>query len=223
MYLRTLLFAFLIALPSLGIAQELRLVDSNQTTIDTNVYRAYYGTLSGEPHVFSFSASSDVFPVKAFILVPDIEGVRTDISAAMFSKVHPEDPFITIDGSAIEWQRFYDTAGRDTYLAGPVLEATIPKGDYEIRIWSSNNDSQYVLIVQGSDALSLEQITSRFNTLPTIKSEFFGKSASEAYLTPLLLWPIFSILVLLGVVLLLIIILRRMSASSKAPPFAGRT
>lgn len=192
-------------------AQELRLVQGSATTSidDPSVYRAYYGKLGGEPQVYAFKADSDVEPVKVVILVPDIPNAKTDISVALIDDRHPENPFAIADGSAIEWTRFFDTAGRDSYLAGPTLEATVPRGTYQIRVWSSNNDSPYVLVVSGKESFSLGETLHRYGTLPAIKSGFFGKPGYQAYLTPLLLWPILSVLIVVGLILFIVIIFFR--------------
>src|SRR3989344_2712173 len=61
-----------------------RLVGPGTTSMDDRgVYRAYYGKLSGEPHVYTFRADSDVDPVKLVVLVPDVANAKTDISIAM--------------------------------------------------------------------------------------------------------------------------------------------
>lgn len=208
-----IMLLMLVSPVSFAAAQQLRLVDGNATTMieDPGTYRAYYGKLSGEPHIYTFKADADIVPVKVVILVPDIVGAKTDISVALIDERHPENPFAVADGSSIEWTRFFDTAGRDSYLAGPMLEATVPRGTYQIRVWSSNNDSPYVLVVSGKEKFSIGETLHRYATLPSIKSQFFGKSAVQAYLTPLLLWPILGVLIVAGLIVFLLIILRRRS------------
>jgi len=199
-------------------AQELRLVGTGTTTIDDpGVYRAYYGKLSGEPHVYTFRADSDVEPVKLVVLVPDVANAKTDISIAMIDGLHPENPFAVADGSAIEWTRFFDTAGRDSYLAGPSLEATVPRGTYQIRVWSSNNDSPYVLVVSGKESFSIGETLHRYGTLPAIKSQFFGKPGYQAYLAPLLLWPILGVLIIVGLILFIFMVFFRRRVDENIP------
>src|SRR3989344_6442772 len=80
-------------------AQQLRVVEGNATTTidDPGVYRAYYGKLSGEPHVYTFRAEGDIVPVKFVILVPDIPGAKTDIVAVLVDELQPEEPFTVAD------------------------------------------------------------------------------------------------------------------------------
>lgn len=205
------IIALILALPlSLG-AQELTIVDSAETRVqDAQQYRAYYGELTGAPHVFTFNVPSDSYTVKAIVLTPDTADVGTDVVAEMISDKNPGESFARVDGGMIEWQRFFDTSGRDSYLAGPMLEATLTTGSYRIQVSSPDNMGPYVLVFEGEDGFSLGQIFSRFGALPTIKSEFFGKSALEAYTTPLLLWPVVTTLIMLAVVIILLIVYRRM-------------
>jgi hypothetical protein len=198
-------------LPFLALAQQLRIVDATTIPIEPTAYRAYYGKLSGEPHVYTFTTTEETH-FTAILAVPDVPDAKTDISATLID-AKPDGFFLTGDGALVEWQRFFDTAGRDSYLAGPALDATIPPGEYRIQVSSAADDAPYVLIVSGEDTFSPLEILRRYGTVPTIKSEFFGKSAIEAYLTPLLLWPIFAILIVAALVVFVLIVLRRRRAT----------
>jgi len=206
-----LALVFAVLFPVMVLAQQLRFVNDQTTAIDPTAYRAYYGKLTGEPHIFTFTTTEET-PVMFVLAVPDLPDVKTDVSATLTHATDPQGIFVTADGGLVEWQRFFDTAGRDSYLAGPALEATVPPGEYRLQISNAADDASYVLIVSGEDSFSLIETFRRYGTVPTIKSQFFGKSAAEAYLTPLLLWPIFAILILAGFVVFILIILRRRAA-----------
>ncbi len=209
--MKHIFLALLLVLPLSLSAQELIIVENAETRVSNpQVYRAYYGELTGSPHVFTFNVPSDGYTVKAVVLAPDTEDVSTDIVAEMISDKNPGESFARVDGGMIEWQRFFDTSGRDSYLAGPVLENTVTTGSYRIQVSSPDNQGAYVLVFEGEDGFLLGQVISRFGALPTIKSEFFGKSALEAYTTPLLLWPVVTTLLLLASVIILLIVYRRM-------------
>lgn len=213
--MKHIFLTLLLALPlSLG-AQELIIVENQETRVDDpQTYRAYYGELTGSPHTFTFNVPGDGYTVKAVVLAPDTPEVKTDIVAEMISDKNPDESFARVDGSMIEWQRFFDTSGRDSYLAGPVLETTLEIGSYRIQVSSPDNQGSYVLVFEGRDGFSLGQVLSRFGALPTIKAEFFGKSALEAYTTPLLLWPVVTTLLILAAVIILLIVYRRMRPSA---------
>lgn len=206
-----LVFTALVPLSS-AVAQQLRVTDGAETAIDASVYRAYYGKLSGESHQYTFSTDEEM-PIKVVLIVPDVPDAKTNISATLVDATDSGRFFSAADGTQVEWQRFFDTAGRDSYLAGPMLDATLPPGDYRIQVSNPGDDAQYALIVQSADAapFSIFEIFRRYGTVPAIKSDFFGKPAYQAYLTPLLLWPIFGTLIFLGLIIFAILIYRRRS------------
>lgn len=195
--------------PLAAFAQQLRLVEGNTTTIDPTEYRAYYGQLAGEPHIYTFSTKEADTPVKLLLLVPDVPKANTNVSATLINAEDPSFLFFAADGGFVEWQRFFDTSGRDSYLAGPSIDTTVPAGSYRIQVSSPADDAKYVLIVSGEPGFSLTEVFRRYATVPTIKSEFFGKPAIHAYVTPLLLWPIFGLLIIAGLIVLMIMIYRR--------------
>lgn len=205
------IFAMLLflILPLAASAQQLRIVDESTTEINPTAYRAYFGKLSGEPHTFTFSVDEET-PVKFVLLVPDVPDANTQVSATLVGADESQGVFVPGDGTLTEWQRFFDTAGRDSYLAGPTLESTVPTGEYRVQVSSADDDAQYVLVVSGDSKFSLIETFRRYGTVPAIKSDFFGKSAAEAYLTPLLLWPIFGLLILVALALFAIMVLRRL-------------
>lgn len=204
----------LVGFPFYSSAQQLRITESTRTEIEnTGTYRAYYGKLSGEPHTYSFTVREET-PVTFVVLVPDVAGSKADLAISLTSKISPESPLSTVDGALFEWTQFFDTAGRDSYLAGPSLQATVPAGEYEVSIMNPGNTAPYVLIVGNESAFSIAETLRRYGTLPAIKSQFFQKSPIEAYVTPLLLWPIFALLIAAGVVIFSIIVYRRRMSTS---------
>lgn len=202
---------FLVAalLPAALFAQELRIIESPSTLIsDPEAYRAYYGKLMGEPHVYTVRAE-EPFRLSVIILTPNIEGARTDFSATIIDTTLLDEPVIVLDGAVSEWQWFFDTAGRDEYLAGPVLRGGLPAGDYEIRVSNPDNQGAYVLVLGEDGWSSVSGLLSRYTALPVVKSEFFGKPAYQAYLTPLLLWPVIALLVIAAAAVFAIYIYKR--------------
>ncbi|MFZ2555815.1 MAG: hypothetical protein WAZ27_00590 [Minisyncoccia bacterium] len=209
LFFAILLGSLVCTAPAVSSAQQLRLTEGTQTTIeDVHTYRAYYGKLVGEEHTYAFSTAEEN-TVNFLVLVPDIAGAKTDIGISLFQKSDAARPLSNADGALMEWTQFFDTAGRDSYLAGPSLQATLPQGDYEVRITNPENSGSYVLIVGSKASFSIAETLRRYATLPNIKSDFFQKSAIEAYVTPLLLWPIFGSLIVVGFALFSLIVYRR--------------
>lgn len=203
-----LMIGLILTIPVLSFAQQLRIVEDASVPIDPTVYRAYYGKLAGEPHLFTFTVTNDT-PVKILLLVPDVPDAKTDISATLVDTQNLEGVFVAADGGLVEWQRFFDTAGRDSYLAGPSIDTTVPPGEYRIQVSSAADDAPYVLVVSGESSFSPFEIIRRYATVPNIKSEFFGKNAAEAYLTPLLLWPMFAVLIVAALIVFIAIVSMR--------------
>ncbi|HWO07385.1 MAG TPA: hypothetical protein VNM40_02265 [Candidatus Paceibacterota bacterium] len=199
----------------LSAAQELRIVEGPSVTVDDpEAYRAYYGKLAGEEHVYHIE-SADPFRLSVVILTPNVEGARTDFSAAVYDKIDTDEPVIVLDGTVSEWQWFFDTAGRDEYLAGPVLRGGLPQGAYEVRVSNPDNQGAYVLVLGEDSWFSNSGLISRYSALPTIKTEFFGKPASQAYVTPLLMWPVIALLIVITIIVFALYIVRRRRAPAE--------
>lgn len=182
-------------------AQVLHIVTEETTTIsDPGVYRAFYGALNDRPQVFSFTTNDSAFPLFLTILVPDTDEAASDIRVEVVDSNQPETTVASADGALIEWTRFFDTAGRNWYLAGPSLQRTVPAGTYSIRV-SSARATPYVLVFQGEETFSLAKIFGRFSSVPKIKSQFFHSSPIAALGTPLLLVPLLIALTVVAFVL----------------------
>lgn len=216
MTLRTSLVLGFVALfaPLALSAQELRIVESTPFVIDDpEAYRAYYNVLDGAPAVYSIE-SSDAFRLSLVVLAPDVDGARTDFRAEIVNTAGTGTPPTVVDGATAEWIPFFDTSGRDDYLAGPIFQVGMDAGTYEIRITNVDNAGAYVLLLGEERGFSIGEIMNRYSALPTIKSEFFGKPSYQAFLAPLLLWPIIAVLIVLALVVFLVYLLQQRRSRS---------
>lgn len=210
--------ACLLLLPFALFAQELRFAGDSPTIIDDGeAYTAYYGELSGKPHVFEIHAMNPL-RLSVIILTPKVEGARTDFSATVFNQNALGQPIIELDGTASEWRWFFDTEGRDEYLAGPVLRGGLPPGVFEVRVSNPDNEGKYVLVLGEDSWKSGVGLISRYQTLPRIKTEFFGKPAYQAFLTPLLMWPVIALLAIIAIAVFALYILKRRRVSAALAP-----
>jgi hypothetical protein len=106
----------------------------------------YRRTLVGEPQAFQFDIVGAPSRVRFQLFVPNEEQSKGDVSAALVNRDNPGTPVVTLDPSGAPWaERFYDSKAGLQFLAGPKTEQQLEAGQYEIRIWSSNNDSAYAL------------------------------------------------------------------------------
>lgn len=168
----TMLAVFLWA-PSTGFAHQPRLVESRQTAVpDPEVSKAYYGKLSGEPDVYVIQAS-EAFDLYVNVLVPDIAGQKKDVSAAVRTD---GNEIALLDSTNFEWKQFYEPFGADTYWMGPEYKARAEAGTYEIRVWSSDNDSKYSLAIGETEAFDGIEGLNALTVIPELKKNFFNES-----------------------------------------------
>ncbi len=168
----TLLALFVFA-PSLAFAHQPRITEERLTIVtDPEVSKAYYGKLSGEPDVYVINAS-EAFDLYVNVLVPDIAGQKKDVSAVVLKD---EKEIALIDSTNFEWEKFYEPFGADTYWMGPKYKARAEAGTYEIRVWSSNNDSKYSLAIGEIEKFDGKEGLGALTIIPELKKDFFDKS-----------------------------------------------
>jgi hypothetical protein len=182
------LFVFISA-PSLVSAHQPRIVESRLTTVpDPEVSKAYYGKLTGEPDVYVINAS-EAFDLYVNVLVPDIAGQKKDVSAVILRKDLPageagEKEIALLDSTNFKWEKFYEPFGADTYWMGPEYKARAEAGTYEIRVWSSNNDSKYSLAIGEIEAFDGKEGFNALTIIPELKKDFFDKSPIGFIVSP---------------------------------------
>lgn len=177
-------FICFVFVPVFALAHQPRL-NKQRTTIvtDPEISKAYYGQLAGEPH-FYFIKSDKPFKLYVNILVPDIEGQKTDVSFAIIKNKETESPLIVADGVVSEWKSFWEPFGRNAYLMGSEYEESVEAGDYDIVVWSSNNDSKYSLAVGKIESFNLIESARALSAIPKIKQRFFDESPMNFILSP---------------------------------------
>ncbi|OJI08721.1 hypothetical protein BK006_03120 [bacterium CG10_49_38] len=168
----TLLTLFVFA-PSFALAHQPRITEERLTMVtDPEISKAYYGKLTGEPDVYVIKAS-EVFDLYVNVLVPDIVGQKKDVSAVVLKD---NKEIALLDSTNFEWKKFYEPFGADTYWMGPEYKARAEAGTYEIRVWSSNNDSKYSLAIGEREAFDGKEGLNALTIIPKLKKDFFDKS-----------------------------------------------
>lgn len=163
-------------LPAVVSAHQPRITtDSLIYVLDPEISKAYYGELTGEPHVYVIE-SDKPFDLYINVLVPDIEGQETDVSATVIKDGNVAKPFAILDGLDVEWEQFYEPFGADTYFMGPEFRTEADPGTYEIYVSSSNNDSKYSLAIGEIEAFDRAEIFNALTTIPELKKNFFEVS-----------------------------------------------
>lgn len=190
----------LFLVPALVSAHQPRITESRLTQVsDPEISKAYYGKLSGEPDVYIIEASGP-FDLYVNVLVPDIAGQKKDVSAAVIKDGNIEAPLAVLEGINFEWNQFYEPFGADGYWMGPEYKARAEAGTYEIRVWSSNNDSKYSLAIGEIEAFDAKETLNALTIIPELKKNFFDESPIGFIVSPFGWGLIVAMYLLAGIV-----------------------
>ena len=163
--------------PVVAYAHQPRIVEKSPVVItDPEVSKAYYATLSGEPQTYTITSSSP-FTLYLQITVPDKSWAKKDVSAAIILNGDTKTPLAVLDAAAALWKPFYEPFGNDKYLKGPEFKSRVGPGTYEIRVWSTNNDSKYSLAVGEIEKFDFKETWNAISLIPHIKQDFFNESS----------------------------------------------
>ncbi len=197
LFLPVCALAFL--LPVVASAHQPRITTDAVTIVtDPETSKAYYAQLSGEPQVYRISATKP-FALYVNVLVPDIAGQKKDVSAVIIKDGDAEHPLAVLDGTTFAWTRFWEEFGRNWYWEGPEYKATAEAGEYEVRVWSSNNDSKYSLAIGEAELFDAKESVNALHLIPQIKKDFFNESPISFLLSPFGFGYVFVMFVLAGV------------------------
>jgi hypothetical protein len=197
---QSVVLALFVFLPLSVFAHQPQITESRRTEVtQPEVSKAYYGKLTGEPDVYVIEAQ-EAFDLYVGVLVPDILGQKKDISAVIIANGNTDTPLAVLNGESFEWKKFYEPFGADTYWKGPEYKARAETGTYEIRVWSSNNDSKYSLAVGEKEVFGVRESLEAFTVIPELKKTFFNTSPAGFIASPLAWGLIVLMYLLAGVV-----------------------
>jgi len=213
-HLKTSVFILVVVvcMPLFVSAHQPRIVESGQILVsDPEISKAYYGHLTGEPHVYTIEATAPL-NLYAGVLVPDIEGQKKDVSAVILKD---GKEVATLDGMTFIWTQFFEEFGHDMYWQGPEYKARAESGTYVIRVSSSDNDSKYSLAVGEIEAFDFKESMNALTLIPELKKNFFNESPINFILSPMG-WGLILIMYLLAGLIGFIsrMILKRMAKNS---------
>lgn len=198
---RILVAAFVSALlPFTAYAFSAQWVPGTSTIEVANPTRAtgYFGELSGEPQTFRVSAAQ---PIRLYVTLmqPQTSASKHDLSLAIVDPEHPAIPLGVILGPAATWTpAAYE--GSD-YVKAPDFRATLPAGVYELKLWSSNNDAPYVVVIGETETPIITRFFSALHALPQINAAFFGAPRLHMLAAPIILWPLVALLVIVALLI----------------------
>ncbi|MFT5436638.1 MAG: hypothetical protein ACI840_001286 [Ulvibacter sp.] len=161
----------LVAMPVL--AHQPRLVESDATeVIDPEVSKAYYGELTGAPHIYSINAREPL-DLYVGILMPYADDSEKDVQAEIRKN---ENLLQLIGGKSADWQEMFEFFGQSTYWDGGEYKANVDAGEYTITVSSTNNNSKYSLAIGEIEVFDGNETINALNLIPELKSNFFNES-----------------------------------------------
>jgi hypothetical protein len=173
-----LLAALLIGQVPLVAAQQIRLIESSSILIaNPEVQQTFYNTLDREAHFYTINAQES-FHLKARLMVPKTDDAEKDFRMEITNEHGFEE---LVDGREAEWEEFLWVQTGDEYWMGPEFDEEVDAGEYILKVASPDLQGQYALRVGEEELLPFSEIVNTIQTLPTVKTEFFGKSSASAY------------------------------------------
>jgi hypothetical protein len=196
---------FCLLFSAVAYAHQPRIVSQQLTIVENpEVSQAFYGELKGVPASFRIS-SDQPFQLYVQLLVPDIPGVSKDISA----EVSSEKVSYKLDGTGYNWTSFYEEFAGDYYYGGPELNVSAEAGDYDIVVYSKDNEGKYVFVVGQKEEFPLKETINTIFVLPKIKQDFFGKPAYTAFFNMIGLFIFGSVILAAVAIIAAIFLIRR--------------
>ena len=205
-----IIFSFLF-FPLAVFARQPSSVEGNFTVIEEPlVSQAYYGDLNGATSTFRFTVDHE-FGIYVSLLLPDVEGVDTDIFAKIYIQNQDggKDEVAFLDGENFLWERHRERFVGGDYLWGPeftgptsteeiAMGAKMPAGVYIINVYSKDNDQKFALAMGNKDVFMAKTTLAVDKTPPPPRKDFFDLSFFGAFSEKMAV----CLLVPLGMVLL---------------------
>ena len=177
-----ILFLILVSWPLEVLAHQPRLVEMEKINItEPEISKAYYGNLSGKPHIYTISTSSPI-DLYVNILVPFIEGPGKNVTVNIFKG---EQLIRTLSPTKEDWKEFFEPFGQSMYWKGPEFKVRADAGKYKIHVQSTEKSIKYVLATGEIEAFGGPESLRAILLIPELKKKFFEESPLSFILSPL--------------------------------------
>ena len=177
-----ILFLILVSWPLEVLAHQPRLVEMEKINItEPEISKAYYGNLSGKPHIYTISTSSPI-DLYVNILVPFIEGPGKNVTVNIFKG---EQLIRTLSPTKEDWKEFFEPFGQSMYWKGPEFKVRADAGKYKIHVQSTEKSIKYVLATGEIEAFGGPESLRAILLIPELKKNFFEESPLSFILSPL--------------------------------------
>jgi len=201
-----LVFVFLL-LSFSALAHQPRIVKANLTEIfNQEVSQAFYGNLNGAPAYFAVNSNSS-FSMYFGILVPDVKGIKKDVSAIVEKD---GKQYLFLNASASAWKPFFEDYAGDNYFWGPEARANATADNYTITVFSPGNTGRYVLVVGEKELFPPNEMLNALFIIPQLKVNFFNKPFWALFEGIIGKYILYLLIFIVVVVLAIVFIARRL-------------
>ena len=177
-----ILFLILVSWPLKVLAHQPRLVEMEKINVtEPEISKAYYGNLSGKPHIYTISTSSPI-DLYVNVLVPFIEGPEKNVIVKIFKG---EQLMGILSPKKGDWKEFFEPFGHSMYWKGPEFKVRAAAGKYKIHVQSTEKSIRYVLATGEIEAFDGPESLNAILLIPKLKKDFFEESPLSFILSPL--------------------------------------
>ena len=177
-----ILFLILVSWPLKVLAHQPRLVEMEKIYVtEPEISKAYYGNLSGKPHIYTISTSSPI-DLYVNVLVPFIEGPEKNVIVKIFKG---EQLMGILNPKKGNWKEFFEPFGHSMYWKGPEFKVRADAGKYKIHVQSTEKSIRYVLATGEIEAFDGPESLNAILLIPKLKKYFFEESPLSFILSPL--------------------------------------
>ena len=177
-----ILFLILVSWPLKVLAHQPRLVEMEKINVtEPEISKAYYGNLSGKPHIYTISTSSPI-DLYVNVLVPFIEGPEKNVTVKIFKG---EQLMGILSPKKGDWKEFFEPFGQSMYWKGPEFKVRADAGKYKIHVQSIEKSIRYVLATGEIEAFDGPESLNAILLIPKLKKDFFEESPLSFILSPL--------------------------------------
>ena len=177
-----ILFLILVSWPLKVLAHQPRLVEMEKINVtEPEISKAYYGNLSGKPHIYTISTSSPI-DLYVNVLVPFIEGPEKNVIVKIFKG---EQLMGILSPKKGDWKEFFEPFGHSMYWKGPEFKVRADAAKYKIHVKSTEKSIRYVLATGEIEAFDGPESLNAILLIPKLKKDFFEESPLSFILSPL--------------------------------------
>jgi hypothetical protein len=175
-------FLIFVSWPLAVLAHQPRIVESEKINVTKpEISKAYYGKLSGKPHIYIISASSSI-DLYINILLPFNEGPEKNVLVKIFKD---DQSLVSLSPSKEDWKEFFEPFGQSMYWQGPEFKIRADAGKYKILVQSREKNIRYVLAIGETESFGGIESLKAILVIPKLKRIFFNESPVSFILSPL--------------------------------------